>query len=88
MCWLSGLTTNMSYGYSQRLIEANKKADAKSLGVTLGRVCIKQGIPVAELAERLDVSRATVYNWFWGLRTPDRKRSAAIERLLAKLKRT
>jgi transposase len=67
----------MSYGYSQRLIEANKKADAKSLGV-----------PVAELAERLDVSRATVYNWFWGLRTPDRKRSAAIERLLAKLKRT
>ena len=57
----------MSYGYSQRLIEANKKADGKSLGVALGRVCIKQDISVTELAEKLGVSRATIYNWFWGL---------------------
>ena len=78
----------MSYGYSQRLIEANKKADKKSLGVALGRLCISRGIPVSEVAIKLGVTRATVYNWFWGLRTPDRKRSAAIERLLAKLKRT
>ena len=78
----------MSYGYSQRLIEANKKADKKSLGVALGRLCISRGIPVTEVADKLGVTRATVYNWFWGLRTPDRKRSAAIERLLAKLKRT
>lgn len=77
----------MSYGYSQRLIEANKKADAKSLGVALGRVCIKQGIPVAELAERLDVSRATVYNWFWGASAPDNKRSERIHLLMQKLKR-
>jgi predicted transcriptional regulator len=51
-------------------------------------VCIKQDISVTELAEKLGVSRATIYNWFWGLKTPDRKRSAEIERLLAKLKRT
>lgn len=88
MSWPSGAKTDMSYGYSQRLIEANKKADGKSLGVALGRVCIKQNISVSELADKLGVTRATIYNWFWGLRTPDRKRSAEIERLLAKLKRT
>lgn len=75
----------MSYGYSQRLIEANKKADKKSLGVALGRLCISRGIPVSEVAIKLGVTRATVYNWFWGLRTPDSKRSVAITRLMQKL---
>ena len=60
----------MSYGYSQRLVDANKKADAKSLGVTLGRLCIKHGVPVSEVARYLNVSRMTVYNWFWGVTSP------------------
>jgi hypothetical protein len=56
----------MSYGYSQSLVDANKKADAKSLGVALGRLCIKQSISVSELAKELSVSRMTIYNWFQG----------------------
>jgi hypothetical protein len=60
----------MSYGYSQSLVEANKKASAKSLGVALGRLCIKHGVAVSEVAQELGVSRATVYNWFWGVTSP------------------
>jgi hypothetical protein len=60
----------MSYGYSQSLVAANKKANAKSLGVALGRLCIKHGIPVTEVAKELEVSRMAVYNWFLGTHSP------------------
>ena len=60
----------MSYGYSRSLVEANKKASIKSLGVALGRLCIKHEVSVSELAKELSVSRMTIYNWFWGIRTP------------------
>lgn len=76
----------MSYGYSQRLVDANKKANAKSLGVALGRLCIDLGIPVGSVAERLDVSRATVYNWFWGVTNPTHSKTAAIAKMMQSLK--
>jgi predicted transcriptional regulator len=60
----------MSYGYSQSLVEANKRASIKSLGVALGRLCIKHGVSVSEVAKELRVSRMTVYNWFWGVTSP------------------
>ena len=56
----------MSYGYTARLIELNKRANISSLGVRLGRVCIKQDVPVSTVAEAMGVSRQTVYNWFTG----------------------
>jgi hypothetical protein len=62
----------MSYGYSQRLVEANKKADVDSLGVALGRFCIERNIPVNEVSDYLGVSRSAVYNWFWGSSIPSR----------------
>lgn len=77
----------MSIGYSQRLIDANKKASVKLLGVALGRLCIKQDIPVMLVAQELGVSRATIYNWFWGASAPDNKRSERIVLLMQKLKR-
>lgn len=77
----------MSYGYSQRLVDANKKADSSSLGVALGRLCIELGVSVNEVAEKLGVSRATVYNWFWGASVPDRTRSARIAKLMPSLKK-
>jgi transposase len=60
----------MSYGYSQSLVTTLLDADSEHLGITLGKHCVKLGIPVAEVADSLGVSRATVYNWFWGLNTP------------------
>jgi len=77
----------MSYGYSQRLVDANKGADAKSLGVTLGRLCIKHGVPVSEVARYLNVSRMTVYNWFWGVTTPTASMNNSLFSYIEKLKK-
>ena len=77
----------MSYGYSHRLVEANKSADAMSWGVLLGRKCIELDIPVDVIARRMDVSRATIYNWFWGSTTPSKTHSEQIERLIPRLKK-
>jgi DNA-binding transcriptional regulator YiaG len=77
----------MSYGYSQRLVDANKEADAKSLGVTLGRLCIKHGVPVSEVARYLHVSRMTVYNWFWGVTTPTASMNNSLFSYIEKLKK-
>ena len=60
----------MPYGYSQSLVLANKKADIKSLGVALGRVCIRADISVRQLAGDFGVSRMTIYNWFKGDAVP------------------
>lgn len=77
----------MSYGYSQSLVEANKHADATSLGVALGRLCIERGIPVTKVAGIFKVSRATVYNWFWGQVTPNPTHNELIERFIARHKK-
>ena len=60
----------MSYGYSNRLIELNREADDRLLGVRLGRVCIENDVPVSEVSYKLGVSRQTVYNWFCGANAP------------------
>lgn len=54
----------MKYGYSLRIADLNKKADGTLLGVKLGRLCIKNNVPVVEVSTKLGVSRQTVYNWF------------------------
>lgn len=56
--------------YSVDLIERNKEADSKLLGVRLGRACIKRKVPIARVAKELKVSRQTVYNWFSGVFEP------------------
>ena len=60
----------MPYGYSQSLVYANKQASIKSLGVALGRVCIRADISVSEVAGFFGVSRMTIYNWFKGDSVP------------------
>jgi DNA-binding transcriptional regulator YiaG len=72
----------MSYGYTTRLNSLNKQASRSSLGVKLGRVCIKQEIPVAEVSSQLGVSRQTVYNWFQGTHKPHPDFTSAIRTLL------
>jgi len=74
----------MSYGYSNRLIELNKKADDHLLGVQLGRVCIERDVPVSDVAVHLGVSRQTVYNWFCGANAP-RDKSQQIQEIIASL---
>tara|TARA_R110001592_G_scaffold176451_3_gene416013 strand:- start:1424 stop:1657 length:234 start_codon:yes stop_codon:yes gene_type:complete len=75
----------MSYGYSLKLIELNKASDKKLLGVYLGAVCIKNDVPVAEVAQKLKVSRQAVYNWFTGVSNPNVQTTIKIEKLIDKL---
>lgn len=76
----------MSYGYSSMLIERNKKADRRHLGVAIGRLCIAQSIPVSDVADTLGVSRMTIYNWFMGLHEPQAAYVPALTEYLKKLK--
>ena len=57
-------------GYSTRIIDANDRASADSLGVQLGRYCISRDISAIEVAEYFGVSKMTIYKWFTGQSTP------------------
>lgn len=75
----------MAYGYSLRLIELNRKANPRLIGVRLGKACIKQNIPVSTVANKLGVSRQTIYNWFVGQSNPQKLVVEAVEQLLQNL---
>lgn len=60
----------MAYGYSLRLVKLNRAADSSMLGVRLGRACIKHDVSVVEVANALNVTRQTIYNWFCGDSAP------------------
>jgi len=64
----------------------NKAADGKHIGVALGRICIKTGLPVSVVARRFKVSRQTVYNWFEGRVTPNNQVIEPIKQLITTLK--
>ena len=73
-------------GYSLNLMLANKSADGKHIGVALGRICIKAGVSVSSIAERFNVSRQTVYNWFEGRVTPNNRMVEPIKEYITILK--
>jgi DNA-binding XRE family transcriptional regulator len=77
----------MSYGYTLNLVSLNKSASARSIGVKLGRTCIKHSVPVADVAERLGVSRQTIYHWFSGKSRPSEQMASKIEKLITQLER-
>ena len=53
------------------------------LWIKLGRICIKLGVPVADVASDLNVSRQTVYNWFTGVNQPSKQTAEEISELIA-----
>jgi len=53
--------------------------------VRLGRLCIKKDVPAAVVANRLGVSRQTVYNWFRGTSNPAPALTGIIENYIATL---
>lgn len=75
----------MSQGYSVKLVQLNKQADKKKLGVVLGKACIGASISVSQVAKIIGVSRMTVYNWFTGLHDPQEVYEPAIQGLLDQL---
>ena len=68
----------MTYGYSQRLVDAIKNSNSKSLDVALGKFLLRNNIPVTEASEALGVSRMTIYNWLLGVTHPSRQNGIRI----------
>lgn len=76
----------MSQGYSLRLRDLNRRAPSKLLGVQLGRLCIKHDVPASVVAERMGVSRQTIYNWFRGASNPSPNLIVLVEQYMGALK--
>jgi DNA-binding transcriptional regulator YiaG len=77
----------MTYGYSQRLAELNRSAELESIGVALGRECIRIGLSVRTVAEDLGVSRMTIYNWFTGASKPSKRMDSVVKAYLTDLRK-
>jgi len=69
-------------GYAYALVKRVRDADPMHIGVKLGRVCIENDIPVAEVAKTLGVSRLTVYAWFEGKFYPKPEMLTKVQELL------
>ena len=69
-------------GYSQRVVQVNRKADINNVGVKLGRFCISREIPVTDVMDFFGVTKQTVYNWFAGKYAPGNFFTAAITEYL------
>lgn len=88
----TGVTPNLpnimprKRGYSTGFIRAVNAASPHHIGVQLGRVCIKKGIPVTDVAEYLGVSRQAVYMWFTGASNPRADTVATLKQLVKTLK--
>ena len=75
----------MPTGYSLLTVDAIQNADARLLGVQLGKICVKNDIPVTDVAEFFNVSRMTVYNWFKGKAVVSGEHADRMKKLIEKL---
>lgn len=60
--------------------------DKATLGAELGRLRLARGYTLSEVAEVLNVSKVTVYNWVAGKKQPSPSHAEKIERLIKQLK--
>lgn len=75
----------MPIGYSLLTVDAIRRADQRLLGVQLGQICVKNDIPVNDVAEFFKVSRMTVYSWFKGTAVVSGKHAERMKKLIEKL---
>ena len=74
-----------SKGYAYNIVKAVQAADPALPGVQLALQCIERDIPVAHVAERIGVSRQTVYSWFVGQFSPQGNHREKVAALLASM---
>lgn len=75
----------MTVGYSLITVNEIQNANPNLLGVKLGKVCLKNNIPVKDVAEFFGVTRMTVYNWFKGKVVVSGKHAERMLKLIDKL---
>jgi DNA-binding transcriptional regulator YiaG len=76
----------MGFGYSLITVSEIQNANPSLLGVKLAKVCLKNNIPVKDVAEFFGVTRMTVYNWFKGKVVVSGKHAERMLKLIDKLK--
>jgi len=77
--------TRNTRGYTSGFVQAVNAADPAHPGVRLAKLCIKLDVPIASIAPKLGVTRATIYNWAIGKYHPTREHLPKIERLMNRL---
>mgnify|MGYP006288378329 CR=1 FL=1 len=75
----------MPTGYSLLTVDEIRRADQRLLGVQLAQICLKNDIPVKDVAEFFEVSRMTVYKWFKGQTVVSGKHVDRMKKLIEKL---
>lgn len=62
--------TTSNRGFTTVFLAAVEAADAALPAVQLAKLCIKNNVPMAAIAAKLGVTRATMYSWATGQSTP------------------
>jgi hypothetical protein len=77
----------ISRGYSTLFIRKVEEADQGDLVRQYANACIDRNLPMSEVARRMEVTRATIYNWFTGKATPRAHQQEKIRKALARWQR-
>jgi transcriptional regulator with XRE-family HTH domain len=80
------MTTSDVRGYYISTRKRLEQADQSHIGVQLGLLCIDHDVSVHAVAQRLGVTRQTVYSWFLGQRQPSQRMTQRIADYIAELK--
>lgn len=72
-------------GHSTLFISRVRSAELSKTVARLARACIRYNVPVVSIADKLGVTRATVYNWLAGSSEPRPQFLPRIEELTALL---
>lgn len=79
--------SSTSRGYSTLFICKVEKADQGDLVIQYANACIARNLPMTEVARRMDVTRATIYNWFTGKSYPRVHQQEKIRKALVRWQR-
>lgn len=79
--------SSISRGYSTLFIRKVDMADQGDLVRQYALGCIDRNLPMTEVARRMDVTRATIYNWFTGKSVPRAHQQEKIRKALARWQR-
>ena len=73
-------------GYTTVVARKIQQADQAQPAVQLGVLCVAHDIPMADVAEKLGVTRMTVYNWFTNKFSPSKQYLPEIVAIIDALK--
>lgn len=74
-------------GYSTPFVRALAEGQLSDLVAQFANHCVAREISVSAVAERIGVTRATVYSWFTGRSEPRARHQEKIRQILARWNR-